>query len=235
MHRSPLLLLHITAGIFGVLAGAVAATFRKGSQGHRLSGMAFVFAMFTMAGLGAFLAVLKNQPTNVCAGVITCYLVATAWITARRQKLQTGLFDWFAFLAALAVAVVILTMGIEVVRGILPVSPNAPTPAYFVMGSIAFLSAAGDLRMILRGTLSSTQRLVRHLWRMCFAFFIASGSFFLGQQQVFPESWRGSPLLTIPALLPLLLLVFWFFRVRFSNTYKQKGSLPGAQPSLSTD
>src|ERR1022692_5020033 len=54
----------------------------------------------------------------------------------------------------------------------------------------------------------SAERIVRHLWRMCFGFFIATGSFFLGQQQVFPAWLRGSSVLFIPALLPLVLLIF---------------------------
>jgi hypothetical protein len=43
---------------------------------------------------------------------------------------------------------------------------------------------------------------------MCYGLFIATGSFFLGQQQVFPAFLRGSPFLTLPALLPLHLLIY---------------------------
>lgn len=39
---------------------------------------------------------------------------------------------------------------------------------------------------------------------MCFALFVASGSFFLGQADEFPEAFRIYPLLAIPAFLPLL-------------------------------
>jgi hypothetical protein len=39
--------------------------------------------------------------------------------------------------------------------------------------------------------------------------FIATGSFFLGQQQVFPAFLRGSIFLTLAALLPLPLLIYW--------------------------
>jgi hypothetical protein len=34
--------------------------------------------------------------------------------------------------------------------------------------------------MLLRGGVVGTQRVARHLWRMCFGLFIAAGSFFLG-------------------------------------------------------
>ena len=94
------------------------------------------------------------------------------------------------------------------------------------MGSIILLAAIGDLRMIVRG-ISGKRRIARHLWRMCFGWFIATGSFFLGQQQVFPAWLRGSPALLVPALLPLVLLVFWMIRVRFTSVYK-KMALAGA-------
>ena len=101
---------------------------------------------------------------------------------------------------------------------------------FFFLGSVAVLAAAGDIRMLARGGVFGAKRVVRHLWRMCFSFFIATGSFFLGQQQVFPAAWRGSVVLFVPALLPLVLLIFWLFRVWFTNRGRAafgKQSLPG--------
>jgi len=80
----------------------------------------------------------------------------------------------------------------------------------------------------LRGGIAGTARVSRHLWRMCFGWFIATGSFFLGQQQVFPAALRKTGLLIVPALLPLILLVFWLIRVRFTNAAYRKRSLAGA-------
>ena len=84
--------------------------------------------------------------------------------------------------------------------------------------------------MLLHGGIYGAKRVVRHLWRMCFGLFIATGSFFLGQQQVFPKWLRGSPALFVPALLPLVLLIFWVLRVRFGKMYK--GSGPRKAPLL---
>jgi hypothetical protein len=74
--------------------------------------------------------------------------------------------------------------------------------------------------MLTRGGIAGRPRIMRHLWRMCFGLFIATGSFFLGQQQVFPAFLRGSIFLTVLAVLPLPLMIYWLFRVRFSKTYK---------------
>jgi hypothetical protein len=98
----------------------------------------------------------------------------------------------------------------------------------FFMGSVLLLAAAGDIRMLLHGGLFGAQRIVRHLWRMCFAFFIATGSFFLGQgSKVFPSLVGQSNLLFIPALLPLALLIFWLFRVRLMKAYHRKPIVAG--------
>jgi hypothetical protein len=52
---------------------------------------------------------------------------------------------------------------------------------------------------------------------MCFGLFIATGSFFLGQQQVFPSWIRKTNILIVPAILPLGLLIFWLVRVRLTK------------------
>jgi hypothetical protein len=85
---------------------------------------------------------------------------------------------------------------------------------YFFMGTIPLLAAAGDIRMLIRGGISGTPRIARHLWRMCFGLFIATGSFFLGQQQVFPAAIRKQYILAPLAILPLVLLIYWLVRVR---------------------
>ena len=57
-------------------------------------------------------------------------------------------------------------------------------------------------------------RIKRHLVRMCLALFIASGSFFLGQQDEFPRELRGQPVFTVLAIAPLLMLLFWLWKFR---------------------
>ena len=57
---------------------------------------------------------------------------------------------------------------------------------------------------------------------MCFSLFIASGSFFLGQAKVIPKPIRIFQLLAIPALLPLVLLLYWLARVLFTKWYRRR-------------
>ena len=237
--RLPILVLHISAGILGLLSGTVAMSFRKGSRGHRVAGKVFVISMLSMAVFAVYLAFMKSQVTNVIGGVLTFYLVGTAWATAKRKDGETGIFDWVALVFALVVGVIQVAFGIEAVRSLTGLKYGYPAALYFIFGSLALLAAAGDVRMLARGGLFGVQRITRHLWRMCFALFFATGSFFLGQQQVFPAFMRNTNVLFIPAFLPLILMIFWLVRVRFANASKRK-SMPGAndvysyRPSLRT-
>ena len=84
----------------------------------------------------------------------------------------------------------------------------------FIFGIVALSGGAGDRRMINAGGIHGAARLRRHLWRMCFALFVASGSFFLGQADEFPEALRITPLLAFPVLAVLATMVYWLRRLR---------------------
>jgi uncharacterized membrane protein len=217
-----LLILHISGAGIGLVSGAVALAVRKGGRLHRLAGNVFFVSMLTMTAIGACVAPFLPQPQRGSAigGVITFYLVATSWATIRRKQGTVGRFEFGALLVALSAAVADVMLGVQAANSPTGMLEGAPAPAYFVFGSIAGLAAAGDLRMILRGGLYGAQRIARHLWRMCVALLIATLSFFLGQQQVFPAYLQGSPWLFVPEIVVLGLLIFWLCRVLFSNAYK---------------
>jgi hypothetical protein len=52
---------------------------------------------------------------------------------------------------------------------------------------------------------------------MCFGLFIATGSF-LAQRRVM--AFLGGPKIMALAVLPLILLIFWLIRVRFTKAYE---------------
>jgi len=218
--RLPILVLHICAGVVGLLSGGAAISFRKGSHRHRRAGNIFFVAMLVMGLSAVYLG-------NVFGGLFACYLVTTAWLTARQREGATSIFDWIALLFGVVVGVAILTSGVRVATGSLKGQPGVPVGMIFFLGSVAPLAAAEDVRMLVRGGVFGGQRIVRHLWRMCFGLFIATGSFFIGQPQVFPAFIRKTNLLFIPGILPLVLMIFWLIRVRFTKAYKRK-SVPSS-------
>src|SRR5260370_5825667 len=93
MSFSLLLPVHISAGILGILSGATALSFRKGSRRHAQAGKVFVIAMLTLGASAVYLAFIKNQIGNVLGGTFAFYLVATAWETARRGDRGEGHFE----------------------------------------------------------------------------------------------------------------------------------------------
>jgi uncharacterized membrane protein len=83
--RVPLLVVHISAGILGILSGFAAIFLRKGSRQHGVAGNVFFISMLSMSASAVYLAFMKHQINNVFGGILTSYLVATAWVTATRR------------------------------------------------------------------------------------------------------------------------------------------------------
>ena len=235
MSLSPILLFHICCGTVGVLSGFVAISLRKGSNRHRFAGNVFFISMLGLGVSGAYMGFMKSQVTNVLGGVLTCYLVATAWATARRREAARGLFDWAALLVVLAVGATEVTFGLEAARSPTGLKYGYPVWPYALFASVALLAAIGDIRMLVRRGVSGTQRLVGHLWRMCFGFFIASASIFLARPHLFPAILRKTYVIPFLGFLPLILMVFWLVRIRFTKrttgvmfrSGKQKQALGG--------
>ena len=212
MRVSPLLVLHGCAGGVALLAGTAAVVVRKGGRIHAWSGNVFTASMLGLAASGVCLALLKSQMGNVFGGLLTLYLVATAWTAARSANGRSGVFDWAASAFGLAVGVAIIWYGVLVETG--RIVTDVPAGMDFFLGGVLLLAVAGDARMLWRDGVTGRARIVRHLWRMCFALFEASGSFFLGRQRLFPVAMQRSGILIALTILPLLLLVFWVVRLR---------------------
>jgi hypothetical protein len=215
-----------------MLSGFVAVFLLKGSRRHGLAGTVFVIAMLCLSASGVILATVKSQPGNILGGTLTFYLVATAWITARRREGEPGILDWGAFLVVLALAAVEVTCGTEAAMSPTGLKYDYPPGPYFFMGSVALLAVVGDVRMLVRRGISGTARIARHLWRMCFALFIAASSIFLARQQIFPAVLRRTGVLLLLSFLPLMLMVFWLVRVRITKADTRK---PMASPRILGD
>ena len=205
--------LHVLAGAIGILSGAVALYAVKGAVLHRKSGMIFVCAMLVMSGSGAMIAAWHPNWATVLQGVLTFYLVTTGLLTVRRPA-GSRWIDVGAMLVALTVGTTHLAFGVEASYSPTGTKYGYPPPLYFIFGPLALLAAFGDIRMLRARALHGWRRIARHLWRMCFALFIASASFFLGQAKVIPAPLRVYPVLVVLALLPLVLMLYWLVRVR---------------------
>ena len=121
--------------------------------------------------------------------------------------------------------------GLQAAYGSTGIKHDFPVAPFFMFGSVALLSGAGDVRMIAHGGVSGAKRIVRHLWRMSIAFFIVAASFFLGQQKVMPAYMRGSKLLFVPPLLILIVLIYWLCRMWFTKTFRHN-VIPAKQTAV---
>ena len=216
---TPMLPIHILAGSIALLSGFAALALRKGGKRHGRVGSWFFAAMTVMTLSGAVIAAFKPERGTAVIGLFTCYLVATAWMAARRRDGRFGRFELAGCLVACACAAAMLGLGLLGLA-----SPNGrvdslPAVVHFPFAVLAALAAALDLNFLARGRLVLHQRIARHLWRMCAALLIASTSFFFGQQKVMPEAIQGSALLSLPPLIVLTALVFWILRARFSRRF----------------
>ena len=214
------LMLHIGGGAAALVTGFTALAAPKGRRLHRAAGTLFVLAMLVMAFFALVVALLRNQPLNAVAGAFTLYLVATAWLTVRRPDGVAGRAETAGLVFVSGVAATGFVIGSQGWAG-----DEAPVSALYVLAAVAALAAAADLNMILRRGLSGPARIARHLWRMCTALFIASGSFFLGQMDEIPQALRG-PHLFVLAFAPLAALLFWMIRVRLTRAFKSVPATP---------
>ena len=214
--------IHIAGGMTALMSGAVAVAARKGGGVHILAGTWFFGSMLVLGLTASILGPLKTPPDSPIGGIMVCYFVATAWMAARRRNGMPGRFEKVGCATVLLMAVAMIAHGFELALAPAGQSSGQPGPGVmFAIGGICLLAGLLDLRWIIRGKLSTTQRIARHLWRMCFALFIATGSFFLGQMDVLPQAVRGSSILFVLAFAPFAVMVFWLVRVRFSNMASQ--------------
>ena len=227
--------IHVAAGMIALVSGAIAFAVRKGGDAHVSIGTAFCVAMYVLGVTASFLSPLKTPPESPVGGIMVCYFVATAWWAARRRGGVPGIFEKIACAAMLVIAALILYRGVEFVLSPPGTFPTPPGPvALFWLGTVCLLAGLGDLRFI-RGSLNPRQRISRHLWRMSFAFFIATGSFFLGQMDVLPQAMRSMPILLVLAFAPFALMVFWLVRVRFFKPVFAGNSRTKQRPSLTAE
>jgi uncharacterized membrane protein len=210
----PLVLLHISAAVIGLLSGFMTMFVRKGAGMHRVAGTVFTVSMLTMSASGAYLAVFtKPNGLNLIVALLTFYLVATGWWAGRRREGATGRFDFGGLVFVLVVAAVGAGFGFEAANSPTGTRDGLPAASYFFLGAIALLFAISDVRTLRRG-LAGSRRLARHLWRMSLVLLVATFSFLPGQARQLPVWLRKERFMYIPHMLLIAMIVYWLFRVR---------------------
>jgi hypothetical protein len=232
--ESSLLFVHVLAGGSALAAGFLALYSEKGRSVHRRFGRAFAYAMMLMTTSGALMALsFRPNRSNVIAASITFYLVATGLLTVIRTvrqapRLYDTLFGLGFFATVAAWGFGIYALGLP--GGVLD---HVPAAAVFMFATVGTLGVVGDARLLRAGTIEGAARLRRHLWRMNYAMWIATTSFFYGQARQLPQWFRDANLNDYIVLLVAGTLVYWLIRLsasRWSRPFSGAPEPPPASP-----
>ena len=215
------LVVHIAAGSLSLISGFVALYAAKGATLHRRAGLVFVGAMLIMCAFGTWIAAVRDVAAamNIPAGIVTAYLVVTSLTTVRPRLAAARRIDIAAMVVALGVGSVCAVFALQAVQNG-GARDGLPAFPFFLFGTIGLLGAAGDIRMLRNGMPRGAARIARHLWRMTFALFVATMSFFFGQAQVIPEPIRKPALLALPVVAVLVTMLYWLWRVRVRQSLR---------------
>ena len=217
-----LLTIHVVAGGLAIVFGFTALFVKKGGTLHRRGGMLFVYAMLVMGTTASILEFLQGAGvTNVVAAILSIYFVGTALTTVRPASRWTRVINAAALTVAVGLALAVIVGGVKAVNNPGLSSGGVPFRTIgvmsFVLAAALLLAAAGDVRIMRSGMPRGGPRLARHLWRMCFALFIAAGSFFSIRERVakiLPEPFTTGPMRALPILLLFGAMFYWLWRVR---------------------
>lgn len=209
-----ILWLHVGGGGVALAAGYAALCTSKGSRNHRVSGRVFVYAMLAMSLSGAGIAAATGVDTSVVMGTLAAYLVVTGFTTVSPLGNYQSVVDLASGGVALILAATLSDLGRRALASPDGVVEGLPALMAFVFAAVAVMAGIADVRLFVKPSHRATRRLVRHLWRMSVALFIAAASFFLGQPAAIPQALRHPLLLAIPVLTPLVAMGFWMWRTR---------------------
>lgn len=215
------LMVHVAAGALAMVFGFVALYSAKGAVAHRKTGNLFVYVILIMGVTGTALALIhdKSPAVNIPAAVLTSYAALTALTTVRPSLAGSRRLNLATLLVALAVGIANYWMGAQAItnggkRDGLPAFP------FFLFGTIGLLGALGDYRVLTQGVRKGRAKIARHLWRMCFALFVASISLSV-RTRIVPHALRAYRPLMIPVLAVLVTMIYWLWRIRRKKTFRR--------------
>jgi hypothetical protein len=150
---------------------------------------------------------------SVVAGLLAFYLVATALLAVNpvsvAHERQLNITAMFIGLTTSILGIYFGYLATQTAKGALD---GYPAPIYFIFASVAPIGVTLDARNLWLVRATGKHRIARHLWRMCFAMYLATSAFFLGQAKHFPAALQTLWFQATPVVLVLLILIYWLTR-----------------------
>lgn len=178
---TPLLILHILGGSAGLITGTIAASVKKGSKPHLLSGKIFFWGMFIASFSALILSWVPGHESLFlfAVGGFTLYMILSGYriiLLKRKSKQQEQSFspiDYLITLFGFSFAVFLL---IQSVKGLLHGNAFSIVPGVF--GLICMSYVLLDIRLLTGNTTIKQSWMYNHIVRMMGAM-IASYTAFL--------------------------------------------------------
>ncbi len=161
--------------------------------------------------LSSFVSI-DNMGTTLI-GAIALYMICTSQWTVKNQSGKIGYIDFGLLLFALFLVSIAALFAWQAANSETGLKGVYPPFAFYIFGGIVALGAILDAKVIYQKGIKGKFRIVRHLWRMCFAFLLACISFFIGQPQIWPEAIQQMNILPAPVIVVFFLLIVWVIRV----------------------
>ncbi len=221
MNFPPIVLIHFLGGALAIIAGFAALLVPKGSSSHKVMGNIFMISMLILGITSIYVAYTRTIMLSLINGFFVCYLVSTSWIAIKRKPGNIGYFEKVSILVGGAVAIMLIKSGLQAAHSDTGKLSGFGPEVFYFFATIATIAVILDIKMVYRGGLIGSQRIVRHLWRMCFPMFMATAAFFFGQAKLLPEPLRKIELLAIPVVLVMLLSGYWLYRALFTKFDKK--------------
>jgi uncharacterized membrane protein len=210
---------HFGTGLIAIAAGFLGLAVRKGGEWHRRSGLVFVSAMIATGITAVGISVYEGK-RSFAGGAVLAYFVFTAYTAVKPLHGPGRRVDIALMVLAFGFAATGFLSGFTALGRPGHQIEGVPAGMSFFLATVILLAAIGDARMIRAGGIQGTRRLARHLWRMSFGLFIASGSFFIGQMKFVPEPVRIVPIIVALGVSPLVILLYWMWRVRLKRNLR---------------
>ncbi|MFL0796791.1 MAG: hypothetical protein K6L73_04805 [Cellvibrionaceae bacterium] len=180
--------------------------------------------MFVSVLSTLYLFYLKGEPP--LPAILCMYLLVTSWLTVSRPVGIVSKLD-----VCLTGVISIISVGLFIyaycVKHAMIDGFGVPASIFFIFSGLAGLCAVLDIHMIVRKGVWGRQRIIRHLWRMLMALFLAMMAV-AAQKNVYPQWMIESKVMVLPLFFILVLLVFWVFRVAATDWWERvsKDSTP---------
>ncbi|WP_109260976.1 hypothetical protein [Hyphobacterium indicum] len=219
--------LHFWIGCGAIIAGFAAFASRKGEGVHRKAGTLFVVSMGLLAISGLWLSLARDILFTVFLSAISFHALITGWAAARNRSV---LCRWISRLAPIVSGLIVL--GAAAGGMIAGASPDGaldglPPDAFYGLALVSAVLCGLDIFYALMSAPALRMRLTRHLWRMGFSFFLATGIFFFGNNHVLPEVLRTPWFLALPVLAVVVWTAVHAVRTRFGQKFADRApSIP---------